>query len=460
MSDAPHVMWGGRFAQPMDPRLDKMNRSLPVDRRLWREDIETNRAWVHALEGVGVLTADERARLLEGLDAVEARLAGGVAEGAEDEDIHSLIERLLGEVIGPLAGKLHTGRSRNDQCATDLRLWTIRALGRLDGALASLARALIAQAGAGLDVLMPSYTHTQRAQPVRYAHWALAHVWALHRDRGRVADARGRASVLPLGSGAIAGSGFAVDRDDLAQRLGFRAVSRNSIDAVGDRDFAIEAAFVATLVGTHLSRLAEDLVLFSSAEFGFAVLAESFTTGSSLMPQKRNPDSLELVRGRSAQLLGRLVAMMATMKAMPSGYQKDMQENNAALFDTLDGAGAAVELMEGVVAGLTVVPERMAAALDAGTLATDLADLLVQSGRPFREAHGLVGALVRKAEELGAPIDRMPAAEAAGIDPELPALLARLGGAEAAVERRRVAGGTSRAAVLAQLDAATSAFKP
>ncbi len=460
MSDAPHVMWGGRFAQPMDPRLDRMNRSLPVDRRLWREDLETNRAWVHALEGVGVLTAAERARLLEGLEAVAGKLAAGAAASAEDEDIHSLVERLLGETSGALAGKLHTGRSRNDQCGTDLRLWTMRALDRLDASVAALGRALIAQAKAGLDVLMPSYTHTQRAQPVRAAHWLLAHAWALHRDRGRIRDARARASVLPLGSGAIAGSGFAVDRGALAKRLGFASVSANSIDAVGDRDFALEAVFAATLAGTHLSRLAEDLVLFSTAEFGFVVLAEPFTTGSSLMPQKRNPDALELVRGTSGQLLGRLVGMMATIKALPSGYQKDMQENNAALFEALDAATAAAELMEGVVAGITLVPARMTAALDAATLATDLADLLVRAGRPFREAHGLVGALVRKAEELGTAIDRVPAAEAAAIDAALPGLLAGLGGAEAAVERRTVAGGTAMAAVQAQLAAAVAAFEP
>lgn len=453
-------MWGGRFTEPMDPRLDRLNRSLPVDGRLWREDLETNRAWVHALEGVGVLTGDERVRLLAGLDAVAEQLAAGAADGAADEDIHSLVERLLGEVVGPLAGKLHTGRSRNDQVATDLRLWTMGALDQLDGALAALGLALIAQARSGLDVLMPSYTHMQRAQPVRFAHWALAHVWALVRDRARVAGARARASVLPLGSGAIAGSGFAVDREALASRLGFAAISANSIDAVGDRDFALEAVFAATLAGMHLSRLAEDLVLFSSAEFGFVVLAEPFTTGSSLMPQKRNPDSLELVRAKAGHLLGGLVAMTATMKAMPSGYQKDLQENNAALFDALDGAGAATELMEGVVAGLELRPGRMASALDAATLATDLADLVVQAGRPFREAHALVGALVRKAEELGVAIDRVPTAEATKVDPAFPDLLARLGGPGAAVERRRVEGGTTRAAVLKQLDAAAAAFKP
>jgi argininosuccinate lyase len=460
MSEDGHVMWGGRFAAPMDPRLDRLNRSLPVDRRLWREDLETNRAWVHALEGVGVLTAAERAELSRGLDAVERQLAAGAAAGAEDEDIHSLVERLLGLVVGPLAGKLHTGRSRNDQMGTDLRLWTMGALDRLDAALAALGRVLVERAEAGLDVLMPAYTHTQRAQPVRAAHWVLAHAWPLARDRGRVADARGRTAQLPLGAGAIAGSGFAVDRRDLAARLGFAAVAPNSLDAVGDRDFALEAAFVAALAATHASRLAEDLILFSTAEFGFVVLPESFTTGSSLMPQKRNPDALELARGAAGQVIGRLVGMLVTLKGLPTGYQKDLQENNAALFEVFDRVTSVVEMLEGVVAGLGFVPERMAAALDAGTRATDLADLLVQAGLPFRQAHGLVGRLVRRAEELGVPLDAVPAGEVAALDANLAAPLAALGGAEAAVERRGVEGGTARAAVLAQLAEARAAFAP
>jgi len=451
-------MWGGRFAGAMDPRLDRLNRSLPVDRRLWREDLATNRAWVCALERCGVLGAADRETLLGGLAKVEAALAGGAADAAPDEDIHSLIERLLGEAVGPLAGKLHTGRSRNDQMATDLRLWTVGALARLDAALAGLGRALIGQAERGIDVLMPAYTHTQRAQPVRLAHWALSHVWPLARDRGRIREAGRRTAVLPLGSGAIAGSGFAVDRHRLAADLGFAEVSANSMDAVGDRDFAVETVFAATLSGTHLSRLAEDLVLFSSAEFGFVRLAEAFTTGSSLMPQKRNPDSLELVRGAAGQLLGRLVGLLATLKAMPTGYQKDLQENNAGLFDALDLAEQAAGLLAGVVE--TMVPDaaRMAAALEPAVLATDLADLLVQSGMAFREAHALVGALVRRAEELGVPLDRVGAAEAARLGPALPAALAALGGPEAAVERRALPGGTGRSAVAAQLAAAREAF--
>lgn len=458
MADAPHVMWGGRFREPMDPRLDRLNRSLPVDRRMWREDLATNRAWVGALAGAAVLTSEEARLLLTGLDEVERRLGAGAADEADDEDIHSLIERLLGDVVGPVAGKLHTGRSRNDQCGTDLRLWTMAALDRLDAALLALARALAAQARGAVDVLMPSYTHTQRAQPVRAAHWLLAHVWPLVRDRARLHDARRRTAVLPLGSAAIAGTGFPVDREALARALGFEAVSPNSMDATGDRDFAVEAGFVAALAGAHCSRLAEDLVLFSTAEFGFVVIAEPFTTGSSLMPQKRNPDSLELVRGAAPHLAARVAGMLGSLKAMPTGYQKDFQENNAVLFAALDTATDAAALLAGVVECLTLVPARMAAAIDPATLATDLADLLVQAGVPFREAHGVVGALVRRAEELGTTIDRVGSDAAAALDPRLPPVLASLGGAAESVERRRVTGGTGRAAVLAQLAAAAEAL--
>ena len=458
MADAPHVMWGGRFREPMDPRLDRLNRSLPVDRRLWREDLATNRAWIGALEGASVLTPEEVRILGTGLDEVERQLAAGAADEADDEDIHSLIERLLGEVVGPLAGKLHTGRSRNDQCGTDLRLWTMGALDRLDEALLALGRALTGRAHGAVDVLMPSYTHTQRAQPVRAAHWLLAHVWPLVRDRGRLEDARRRSAVLPLGSAAIAGSGFPVDRDALARALGFATISANSMDATGDRDFAVEAVFAAALIGVHLSRLAEDLILFSTAEFGFVVIAEPFTTGSSLMPQKRNPDSLELVRGAAPHLAAGLTGMLGALKAMPTGYQKDFQENNAVLFTALDTATDAAGLLAGVVERLTLVPDRMLAALDPATLATDLADLLVQAGVAFRESHGIVGALVRRAEELGTTIDRVGPDAVAALDPRLPPVLARLGGAAEAVERRRVPGGTARAAVLVQLAAADAAL--
>jgi len=303
-------MWGGRFALGPAEALDALNRSLPVDHRLWPQDVAASKAWVHALGRVGVLSAEEEAQLLDGLDRVAERLADGAAAGAPDEDVHTLVERLLYEEVGAAAGKLHTGRSRNDQVATDLRLWTLDAVDQLDADLATLGRVLVEKAREGVDVLLPGYTHGQRAQPVRWAYVLLAHAWPLTRDRQRLADARRRVAELPLGSGALAGSGFPVDRVLLKEALGFRAVSSNALDVTGDRDFVAEVLFVLALVGTHLSRLSAELVAYASGEFGFVRLSDAFSTGSSLMPQKRNPDVFELTRAKSARLLGDLVAML------------------------------------------------------------------------------------------------------------------------------------------------------
>src|SRR6266852_3370051 len=303
----PHHMWGGRFALGPSEALDALNRSLPVDHRLWPQDVFASKAWVHALGRARVLSASEESQLLEGIDRVADRLADGAAVGAPDEDVHTLVERLLYAEVGAVAGKLHTGRSRNDQVATDLRLWTLGAIDELDAAVAELGRALVARAEDGVDILLPGYTHGQRAQPVRWAYVLLAHAWPLVRDRQRLADARRRAAELPLGSGAVAGSGFPVDRVLLKEALGFRSVSANALDATGDRDFVAEVLFTIALVGTHLSRLGAELVLYASAEFGFVQLSDAFSTGSSLMPQKRNPDVFELTRAKSARLLGGLV---------------------------------------------------------------------------------------------------------------------------------------------------------
>src|SRR2546425_5006782 len=289
-----HHMWGGRFALGPSEALDALNRSLPVDYRLWPQDVFASKAWVHALCRAGVLTSSEESQLLDGLDRVAEKLADGAAVGAPDEDVHTLVERLLYEEIGPVAGKLHTGRSRNDQVATDLRLWTLTAIDQLDSDLAALARTLVARAQEAVDVLLPGYTHGQRAQPVRWAYVLLAHAWPLVRDRQRLADARRRVAELPLGSGALAGSGCAVDRVLLKEALGFRSISANALDATGDRDFVAEVLFALALVGTHLSRLAAELVLYTSAEFGFVRLSDDFSTVSSLLPQKRNPDVFEL----------------------------------------------------------------------------------------------------------------------------------------------------------------------
>jgi argininosuccinate lyase len=456
---AARRLWGGRYAAGPAPTLEELNRSLPVDRRLWREDIEGSRAWVQALVRAAVLTPEDATALDGGLAAVQERIAGGAAEGAPDEDIHTLVERLLYEEVGEVAGRLHTGRSRNDQVATDSRLWTMRALAGLEQELRGLQRALLDQAVATIDLLMPSYTHLRRAQPVRVAHWLLAHFWALERDRQRLREAMDRVAVLPLGSGAIAGSGFAIDRAFLRERLGFLTVSRNSLDAVGDRDWVCEVVFDATLVGTHLSRLAEDLILFSGEEFDFITLPEAYTTGSSLMPQKRNPDGLELARGMAARLIGETTAALAMLKGVPSGYNKDLQEDKRLLFSALDTLFALLPATRETVAGLRFKPEVLSAAVeDEALLATDLADELVRRGVPFRDAHGAVGRLLRRAEADGVAVRDLPDAALAEVHPGFlqgarPAL-----SAERSVEARSVAGGTARAAVLAQIEQARAAL--
>ncbi len=453
-------MWGGRFSVGGGPSeaLDALNRSLPVDHRLWPQDVAASKAWVHALGRAGVLAPAEESQLLDGLDRVAERLADGAAVGAPDEDVHTLVERLLYEEIGAAAGKLHTGRSRNDQVATDLRLWTLGAIDQLDGDLAALGRTLVARAREAVDVLLPGYTHGQRAQPVRWAYVLLAHAWPLVRDRQRLADARRRVAELPLGSGALAGSGFPVDRVLLKEALGFRSVSANALDATGDRDFVAEVLFALALVGTHLSRLAAELVMYTSAEFGFVRLSDDFSTGSSLLPQKRNPDVFELARAKAGRLLGDLVALVMTLKGLPAGYSKDLQEDKALLFDAFDTLGLVLPAVTGAIAGLTVDAERMRAALDASLRATDLADRLVEAGVPFRESHGLVGRLVREAERAGLPLDQVPASVAAEVHPALAAALGRLGSWEDSVEGRATPGGASRRSVEDQLKALRAAF--
>jgi argininosuccinate lyase len=453
-------MWGGRFALGPSEALDTLNRSLPVDHRLWPQDVFASKAWVHALCHARVISPVEAAQLLEGLDRVADKLADGAAVGAPDEDVHTLVERLLYADVGAVAGKLHTGRSRNDQVATDLRLWTLSAIDELDAAVAALGRTLVAKAKDGLDALLPGYTHGQRAQPVRWAYVLLAHAWPLVRDRQRLADARRRTAEMPLGSGALAGSGFPVDRVLLKEALGFRAVSPNALDATGDRDFVADLLFAVALAGTHLSRLGAELITYASAEFGFVTLADSFSTGSSLMPQKRNPDVFELARGKAGRLLGDCVALLATLKGIPAGYQKDLQEDKALLFDACDTLATVLPAVTGAIDTLTVNVERMAAALDPAMRATDLADLLVEAGVPFRESHGLIGKLVRAAEQAGVTLDKIPTQIAADIHSALGPAIAQLGTWEQSVESRATPGGASRASVESQIEELRRLFQP
>jgi argininosuccinate lyase len=448
-------LWGGRFSGVTDELMWAFNASIDVDRRMAAVDIRGSMAYARALARAGVLTGAERDELVGGLERVAAEFeAGTFAYAPSDEDIHTAVERRLGELIGSVAGKLHTGRSRNDQVATDVRLFLMEALLEMDAALAGAQGAMVRQAEAHLDVLMPGYTHVQPAQPVRFSHWLMSFFWMLQRDRERLADAARRVRRCPLGAGALAGNVYGIDREALARDLGFDGITENSMDAVSDRDMIMETLSWGAIVGTHLSRLAEDLIIWSSVEYGFVRLDERYTTGSSIMPQKRNPDSMELVRGKTGRLVGNLTRMLVVAKGIPSTYDKDLQEDKEPLFDTLDTLAMVLPIVAGVIDTLQVRPQAMAAALDDAMLATDLADYLVRRGMPFRQAHHTVGQAVAAAESKGLTLRTLPYATYREISAEYGEDMMAALDFEASVEARNVAGGTARAAVQAQIDKA------
>ena len=403
-TSASHKLWGGRFAGSTAAALDALNRSIDTDFRLWPYDVRLSKAWAVALWGAGVLTAAESEQIEHGLDLVARRLSAGAEAVPSDEDVHTMIDRMLHDEIGELASRLHTGRSRNDQVATATRLWTMDACAAIDGAVRRLQMVMLDHATAlhEAGALMPAYTHLQRAQPVGAAHWMLSHFWPLERDRARLAAASRAASSLPLGSGAVAGCAYPISRVLLRESLGFSSISPNSIDAVSDRDFVAESIFTLALMGAHLSRLAEDLIIYGTSEFGFVKFGDAFSTGSSMMPQKRNPDALELARGSGARMLGDLTALLATLKGLPSSYNKDLQDDKRALFDAVDTMQLVLPAVAGALGECTFRTDRMRAALTSAMMATDLADYLVRKGATFREAHGSVGRLVRESEEAGA----------------------------------------------------------
>jgi argininosuccinate lyase len=448
-------LWSGRLSGSMDATFALLNNSLPFDKRLAQVDVRGSIAWAHALAHAGVLTKEESDKIVAGLEAILVEFkAAQFAFHESDEDIHTAVERRLTEMIGPVGGMLHTGRSRNDQVATDFCLWMREAVDRLEQNLAGLQSTLLERAERDEGIILPGYTHFQQAQPILFSHWWLSHFWALQRDYQRLQGVRRQISEMPLGSGALAGTSFPIDRFALAEELGFSGPCPNSLDGVGNRDFAAELLFWAALTGVHLSKLAEALILYSTNEFGFITLADEFSTGSSLMPQKKNPDPLELVRAKSGVLAGRLVGFLSTLKALPSAYDKDLQEDKPPVFEAVDMMELLLPIMSGLVLTLTVNSERTRSAVNWQVLATDLADYLVQHGVPFRQAHSATGQAVRRAAELEVSLPELPLADWQAIHPVFDEGLFETFNLERSLEKHAAWGGTAPQAVKEQLELA------
>jgi len=445
-------LWGGRYKGSSNPRMRSFCDSIAFDQRLKTADVKGSIAYANALQRAGCISVGERDLLVSGLQRILREFEEDEFSFFEqEEDIHTAVERRLTELVGEVAGKLHTGRSRNDQVSTDLRLYLLSEITALDSAVAELQTAIVAKAQQHLDVIMPGYTHMQQAQPVLFSHWLMSFFWKLQRDRARLTETRKRIAIMPLGSGAIAGHPFGVNREELAAELGFEAVTENSIDAVSDRDFVVEFLAWAALLQVHLSGLAEDLIVWSSREFGFLTVDETFTTGSSLMPHKRNPDALELMRAKTGRMAGHLVGMLTVLKGMPSGYGKDLQEDKEALFDAVDTLAQELPLAAEIVLTLQINKDRIVAALDEAMLSTDLADYLVRKGVPFRESHRLVGVAVKRAEELGIALSELEWPEYVAVDARFGEDLYEVFDFETSINKRMTVGGTALGAVEAQI---------
>jgi argininosuccinate lyase len=439
-------MWGGRFGEGPAAIMEEINTSIEFDKRLAGHDLAGSRAHVQMLADQGIVSRADAEAILKGLAEIEAELAEGrFVFKREFEDIHLNIEARLGELIGAAAGRLHTARSRNDQVATDFRLWTREACERAGAGLLVLQRVLVEQAGRHGGTIMPGFTHMQPAQPVTFGHHCLAYVEMAARDRSRFADARARMNESPLGAAALAGTPFPIDRDATAKALGFDHAMRNSLDAVASRDFALEYLAAASIASLHLSRLAEEIVLWASPSFGFVKLSDAFTTGSSIMPQKRNPDAAELVRAKSGRILGSFVALAAVMKGLALAYAKDLQEDKEAVFAAADALDLSLAAMAGMAADLTPQKDAMRRAAEAGyPTATDLADWLVRIlNKPFREAHHIAGSLVKRAEELGVPLDKLPLAEMKKTEPAITEAVFSVLSLDASINSRDSLGGTA-----------------
>ncbi len=439
-------MWGGRFAAGPSAIMREINASIPFDKALWRQDIAASKAHVAMLGAQRIVSGEDAAAISAGLDAVAAEYAAdGVPEDWDREDIHMTTEARLAELIGPVAGRLHTARSRNDQVATDFRLWVRDAIDQMDAGLAGLQRALVTRAGEHTDSIMPGFTHLQTAQPVTLGHHLMAYYEMLRRDRARLADARARMNECPLGSAALAGTGFPIDRAATAAALGFDRPTANSLDAVSDRDFALDFLWCCSATALHLSRLAEELILWASQPFGFIRLPDSLSTGSSIMPQKKNPDAAELVRGHSGRVIGALTSLIITMKGLPLAYSKDMQDDKPPVFEAASLMGLSIAAMTGMIADATFNTARMRAAAELGyATATDLADWLVrEAGIPFREAHHITGSAVKLAESRGIALDALPLPDLKAIDARIDERVYAALSVDASVAARASLGGTA-----------------
>lgn len=454
--DTPHKMWGGRFRLAPDADLLEFTSSFATDRRLLRWDIVSSIAHVQMLGASGIIPASDATAIADGLRGILADTeAGRVRVEGPYEDVHSFVEGVLYGRIGPVAGRLHTARSRNDQVATAFRLYVKEAIVRLTAHTVDLMDETVRRAAGAVETILPGFTHLQHAQPVRLAHHLLAYVWMLNRDVDRLMDCYRRSDVLPLGSGAVAGVSYPVDRPRVAAALGFARVSENSIDATGDRDFAVELAAAAALLMVHLSRWGEELTIWATDEFGFITLLDAVTTGSSLMPQKKNPDPAELVRGRAGRVIGAVTALLTMLKGLPAGYHRDLQEDKEVVFEALDLVTAAVRAMQKFLAGVEFSDARMDEATRRGLLtATEVADYLARKGMPFREAHEAAGQIVQEALTRGMQLWELPLDVYTRVTPLFGRDILEAVQPAAAVEAKRVPGGTAKAAVEGQLDSA------
>jgi len=454
-------MWGGRFSEGPAAVMREINASIPFDKRLWRQDIAGSKAHVAMLAKQGIVGADDAAAIAGGLDTIAAEYeANGVPEDLALEDIHMVTESRLAELIGPAAGRLHTARSRNDQVATDFRLWVRDAIDQVEDALAALQRALVTRAGEHADSVMPGFTHLQSAQPVTLGHHLMAYYEMTSRDRSRFADARARLDRCPLGAAALAGTGYPIDRHATATALGFSAPTDNSLDSVSDRDFALDYLMAATQCSLHLSRLAEEFIIWASQPFGFVALSDQWSTGSSIMPQKRNPDAAELVRGHAGRITGCMTALVITMKGLPLAYSKDMQDDKPPVFEAHDLLGLSIAAMTGMVESATFRTDRMRGLAESGyATATDLADWLVrEAGLPFREAHHVTGRAVKLAEDRGCRLDQLPLDALQAVDPRIGESCFALLSVDASVASRASHGGTAPSEVRKRIAEARGAL--